>query len=411
MGWLWIFFMFFGLYYIGKKSCIIYNYIDSGTIRHHGNRGKKPRMRQRNELKKDYAYRCIMEMILSGGVKDGRFPSEPEFCRLLHVSRVTLRNALKRLEKEGMILRSHYYGTRINNGSSKAVLIACSTPVMDDYDLKTTEIQAIEEACRQRNIRYEICSPYYLQDAQKLVEKYRGIIFFGAAIRGDEDFIHVIRESALPAVYCREDENNTITSIFPSVGVNIKQAWCAGFRHLTDLGFRRIATLISNDDRTFQRLGFTRKTFAEKIRKDGFDEAAELVFNTAVEEFQETVKPLFADPARAPEAIYCYSDYYASHICLLLRKIGKHIPLDTAVLGFGNGTRLMTPSLASVNLQPYVCGVAALQLLLDQSLHYSNPPVSLDLPYSIFYGDSIATVKLGGLLQKNSIHTRKGTTQ
>ncbi len=400
--------MIFKLYYIGKRCCIIYNKLEMKQSCMKKNRGHMKRMQRQGELKKDYAYRCIMEMILGDSVKDGKFPSEPEFCRRLQVSRVTLRNALNRLEKEGMITRSHYYGTCINSSASKAILIACSIPQVEDYDLKSTEIQAIEETCREKNIRYETCSLYYLQDPQKLAEKYRGIIFFGAAIRGDENFVKVIRESGLPAVYCREDENNTITDTFASVGVNMKQAWCAGFDHLVSLGFRRIATMISEDARTLQRLGFTRTTFAGKIRKDGFPEAAELVFNTSEKKFQETTEMIFSDPTHAPEAIYCYSDYFAIHICLILRKLGKRIPQDVAVLGFGNGTRLMTPSLASVNLQPYGCGVAALQLLLDKSLQ-TFPPPSLDLPYSIFCGDSISAVRLNGLLQKNSIRPKKGS--
>ena len=77
------------------------------------------------ELKKDCAYRRIMEMIRLGRVTNGRFPSEPEFCKELNVSRVTLRAALKRLEQEGMITRSHYYGTRISSTRPmRKVLIA-----------------------------------------------------------------------------------------------------------------------------------------------------------------------------------------------------------------------------------------------------------------------------------------------
>ena len=71
------------------------------------------------ELKKDRVYRKIMEMISNGSVADGKFPSEPEFCKLLNVSRVTLRSALQRLENEGIITRSQYYGTRIVQTQTK----------------------------------------------------------------------------------------------------------------------------------------------------------------------------------------------------------------------------------------------------------------------------------------------------
>ncbi|MBO4491831.1 MAG: winged helix-turn-helix transcriptional regulator [Lentisphaeria bacterium] len=101
------------------------------------------------ELKKDCAYRRIMEMIRLGRVTNGRFPSEPEFCKELNVSRVTLRAALKRLEQEGMITRSHYYGTRISSTRPmRKVLIADVTSNYRFCDRKMQEFKYIAAACR-----------------------------------------------------------------------------------------------------------------------------------------------------------------------------------------------------------------------------------------------------------------------
>lgn len=201
------------------------------------------------ELKKDYVYRCILEKINSGQVTDGKFPSEPEFCKEFEVSRVTLRAALRRLEKEGLITRSHYYGTRISTDKPKKILIACSDFTLSHCDRKMRSLTYIETACREQNLRYDTLGLHLLQDPVKLAEIYSGIIFFGAAIQGHESFIQVIRASGLPAVYCREDELNTITDHFASVGVNMKSAWLTGFDYLVSLGFRRIMTLITDDKR------------------------------------------------------------------------------------------------------------------------------------------------------------------
>ena len=353
------------------------------------------------ELKKDYVYRCIMEMISSGKGQNMQFPSEPEFCRQLGVSRVTLRNALKRLENEGMITRSHYYGTRVSDSSmSKKLLLAINPAFYDHCEEKQQAMQAIESTCRNGNYRYEISSLFYLQDPEKLVEKYCGIIFAGAAIRGDESFMNVIRKSGLPAVYCREDENNVITDTIASVGVNMKKAWWAGFDYLASLGFRKIATLLSADARSFQRLGFTRESFAEKLRQEGFSEAAALVVNLPQNGVEETIRNLVVN--QNPDAIYCYSDYFAIQVYQILGNMGKRIPQDISVMGFGVGSDLVTPSLASVNLSPALCGIAAVQLLMDKSVR-GTPPPQLELPFTISSGDSIANIKLNGVFlnQKN----------
>lgn len=352
------------------------------------------------ELKKDYAYRRILEMIGSGKVTGGRFPSEPEFCKELKVSRVTLRSALKRLQQEGMITRSHYYGTRVSTERSSRKILITGIPSNYGYcERKSLEGQYIEAACRQRKLRYDSFSLHFLQDPEILAEKYCGIIFSGAAIRGDEPFMDVIRRSGLPAVYCREDENNTITAGFSSVGVNMKKAWTSGIDYLISLGFRRIMTLISDDCRTEQRLGFTRNSLAELFRKNGLNEAAGMVVNVRENEFSACVK----GPLRKmkPEAVFCYSDYYAILTYNVLHELGLSIPQDTAVLGFGCGSELTRPSLSSVSLVSPLFGTAVVSLLQRMTENPGLNPQELELPFSIYSGESTARINLDNLFREN----------
>ena len=369
------------------------------------------------ELKKDYAYRRILEMISSGRVTDGRFPSEPEFCKELNVSRVTLRAALKRLEQEGMITRSHYYGTRISPESPvrKILITGIITQHVRHSDRKAREVQLIEEACREQHLPYDTFGLYFLQNPEKLAEKYSGIIFSGAAIRGDEPFLEVIRQSGLPAVYCREDENNTITDTFASVGVNMKQAWLAGLDYLASLGFRRIMTLISSDTRTQQRLGFTRSSLSAVLRKKGLTEAAGMVLNVQAQDFNGKLK----DQVRRlnPDAIFCYSDYNAVLSYQMLHDLGRRIPEDTAVLGFGCGSDMTNPSLSSVSLVSPLFGTAAVSLLQRISANPKLKPLELELPFNIYSGRSTAKIDLDNLIRMSQscgpdrITTMKKTTR
>ena len=347
------------------------------------------------ELKKDYVYRCILEKISSGQVTDGKFPSEPEFCKEFNVSRVTLRAALQRLEKEGLITRSHYYGTRISAEKPKKILIVCSDFTLSHCDRKMQELASIEATCRAQNLLYDTLGLHLLQDPAKLADNYSGIIFFGAAIRGNEPFIDVIRKSGLPAIYCREDENNVITDQFPSIGVNMKQAWWAGFDYLVSLGFRRIMTLITDDARTQQRIGITRQSFAEELKKRGLTEAAEMICNVPDFHDGESIRKMIGE--MEPEAIFCYSDYSAILIYQYLRMLGKRIPQDTAVMGFDCGSSLVTPSLSSVSLVSPLYGKAMIGLLKQLSENPGKEIPKLDLPYNICMGESTDRIILENL--------------
>ena len=84
-------------------------------------------MSQQGELKKDYAYRRILEMILNDEVLEDHFPAEPEFCRQLGIARVTLRSAFKRLEKSASQASIHVC-TSHNRSFFSIVLLPTEAP-------------------------------------------------------------------------------------------------------------------------------------------------------------------------------------------------------------------------------------------------------------------------------------------
>ena len=56
-------------------------------------------------LKKDNLYQELRQEILSGHyAPESRLPNELDFCRQLGVGKVTLRSALERLEKDGLVI-------------------------------------------------------------------------------------------------------------------------------------------------------------------------------------------------------------------------------------------------------------------------------------------------------------------
>ncbi|WP_326565286.1 GntR family transcriptional regulator [Amycolatopsis rhabdoformis] len=69
------------------------------------------------ELSEDYlgqqAYQALRRALRDGGISPGRFYSEAEFAELLGVSRTPVREALKALERDGVVVAARRRGYRI----------------------------------------------------------------------------------------------------------------------------------------------------------------------------------------------------------------------------------------------------------------------------------------------------------
>lgn len=69
----------------------------------------------------------LRQLIFSGAFPDDRLPTEPSLAASLGISRATLREALKQLESEDLILRRHGIGTFIRT-RTPSISLAISIP-------------------------------------------------------------------------------------------------------------------------------------------------------------------------------------------------------------------------------------------------------------------------------------------
>ncbi|MBR6371866.1 MAG: GntR family transcriptional regulator [Victivallales bacterium] len=333
------------------------------------------------QLKRDAAYERLLKMILNGEIED-RFPSEPVLSGQLGISRVTLRAALERLANEGLISRSHYYGTRIVTGETKrTVLVVRGANISASATHINTIANVFETHLKEKGYAVEYTSYHFLQSVEKISEKYRGILFFGAAFNGDEPCLDILKECTVPVVLNREDHQNLLSGKFNSIGTDIKAAWLHGYDYLLGLGYKRIATLCSNDARNLQRLGLSSADMARELQKRGAHQAAELIFLTNPEQCEEDMIRTIRD--YKPDALYCYSGYVAAQAYRTAKERSLKIPKDLAILSFGEGSNLLTPSLSSVDLNYTICGIAEAELILDLQDKKSASPVDLTIPFYI----------------------------
>ena len=109
---------------------------------------------------------------------------------------------------------------------------------------------------------------------------------------------------------------------------------------------------------------------------------------------KETIREL------KPDAVFCYSDYFAILTYNVLHELGRRIPQDTAVMGFGCGSELTNPPLSSVSLVSPLFGTAVVSLLQSVTENPDLKPLELELPFSIYAAESTARINLDNLFQK-----------
>ena len=80
--------------------------------------------------------------------------------------------------------------------------------------------------------------------------------------------------------------------------------------------------------------------------------------------------------------------------------MGIRIPRDIVILGFGMGSKLMTPALSSVKISSEIFGKTVIQLLQNKEAH-EIPPLQVDLPTGISEGESVQNIKIDGLMYRN----------
>lgn len=345
------------------------------------------------ELLKEIIYQRLCDMIFGGDMTPGsRLPGEFELSRQMGVSRVTLRAALSRLEKEGVIIRSRQLGTVLNFAARpRPKLLVVLNPVDDLPDTPLLQmISGASARCAELGMEIDTLSYDYFTDARFLGDRYIGVIQTGCNFYGAEKLLEVLDHCGLPVVNAMAFECDPPITGQTTVLFDAFNAWFDGLKYLLRFGHRRIAFLLNDIDIIERRFNCSFEEFRAATGKYCPNDRDLFLFPETDGHLSDTVAALL-DSAEPPTAFYSYKVPYARSIYQFAKEHRLNIPKDIAVMSFdgGHGASLLRPSLSTVDFGYQRVGRIAVDVLMDHARWEAmDPKPVIHTPYAVFGRES-----------------------
>lgn len=335
----------------------------------------------------------LQQIVRRGGTK---LPTEADLAERYHMSRQTVRHALKLLESEGLIARRQGSGSFIKRlaTADSVKQIAVITTFLDDYifpsilhDAQTvfsdagysTLVYATEnKVSRERDVLNKI-----------LEQKVSAVLIEGsktALPTPNVDLYLQLRSRGIPVLFLHGIYSNL--QDFPCL---LDDNYNGGYqlsRYLLTKGHSRIAGIFKSDDvqgpqRYHGVVSALRDSNAE-IRDDAFswydtEERAALVNHSQFDFLDNFICKRLKDAT----AVVCYNDEIAHFLIKRLLALGKAVPSDVAVVSFDNSfySQIGPVPITSLGHKANRTGKTAAALLLD--IIHGKEPCSLTLEWEL----------------------------
>ena len=307
-------------------------------------------------LKKDKLYQELRQGIVSGRYAPGsRLPRELEFSRMLGVAKVTLRSALERLEAEKLIVRLPRKGTFVSGDPTpNLILIVYSrNHVTADFPHHYI-IPGICEEASELGFQTEQCFVEYLRDlevddAVNILRRknLRGVLLFGSCWSGNEQELKILHALSCPVLIVNAWKED-IRHGFPLIRPDVRRAWQDGLGYLISKGYRRIKFLVAKQDNR----GWSNTELTALCRTSGLEisDSSFYLAELTPDSIAGAVDRMLSDPV-LPDAVYCYSDFFAIELMKSLKRRKIRIPEEIAVMGFCGypGDNFLDPALSTVD--------------------------------------------------------------
>ena len=354
-----------------------------------------------NETKYSTLYKALKDDILSGKYVPGKLlPSENALTRRFGVSRSTVQQAFRELEKIGLILRSRGRGTFVTNqGMSRKIGlivpgVACTDffqPIVseinqlarkENYTLLFAEVFSMDRDERFRQVR-EL-------SAEFVKRRVAGVIYEPLAEPGGKDanehILRVFKRANIPVVLIDCDiVPFPQRSEYDVVGVNDVEAGAKIAKHLIEAGARKIHFLISKlCPTTFLNRLYGAE--AELIRAGKFKKGSVLYAEAGD---LAALKRHIRKNGR-PDAFVCSNDAIAAEFKQTLEKVGLAVPKDVLLTGFADMpvASLMSPPLTTIRQERDQLGGRAFKRLLERIANPALPANEILFPAPLVVRES-----------------------
>ena len=337
-------------------------------------------------------YEKLMREIAAGKfAKVGKLPSESKLANTFGVARMTVRGALAELQRQGLIETRNGAGSFLTQRARrKSGIIGLVIPNFEAFEFFADIRDELERHCKRLNYTVQLVftrehgREAAIRDIRRKVRELavaraEGVIFrpyvaeeFSAANR---EVVRIFQRTEIPVVLIDSDITRPPErSDCDLVAVNNIEAGRRIADYLHQRGHRHIAFLGE------------RRTAAHNVNWDNrlFGLAGELALLGSADgvrtlDFGPTDKRALASALRGKnrvDAIVCGNDESAVAIVETLRKIGKRVPDDVAVVGFDDIARARTfvPPLTTISQPVKKIAATAFKTLLARIRYPNNDP-------------------------------------
>lgn len=321
----------------------------------------------------------LMEQITQGELKPGAaLPSEHQLCETHQLARTTVRNAMQLLEEQGWINRIHGKGSFV---STKPPI-----PIKQQLDIFAFVLpevrtgfypslqRSFEQAAALTQNQVLVCCTENKVDMQgntilQLIDKHvAGVALVPATVPPTPAYqVRQLQQHGIPVVFCHRDVEGIqapLLSIpFRKVGLLAGQTLLEqGHRSIALFSPHRATASIEYETGLREALAASPDSCPEPFIFHG--PSSQLHPIDYEPDLLNTLETMFQRPD-PPTAIFATFDSLAELIYLLLGKLGKRVPEDVSLLGFGGTVRhgAIQSRLSSITVDEVTIGRKAAELL------------------------------------------------
>ncbi|MBA3483121.1 MAG: substrate-binding domain-containing protein [Pirellulales bacterium] len=348
--------------------------------------------------------RDLMREIAAGPLKVGdRLGTEQEISRRFSLSRVTVRQALELMEKEGYVTRRRARGTFVARVVEPArqfglsggrVLLVCSNEQRchsDEDSAFCTVLRAIEQSLAQRHFAVQILSVGQnpRDDRQRLAsllarDELKAVLSIGPCLEPYADLLTDVKVVTSCSFY---------PTAFPWVGDDVALASYQSVRHLLDHGHRQIAMLCGSwiDGAAFASFA---DGFLRAMEEGAASPDRALMMHAYPGESLEELAIATLSRREAPTAVFCENSRVCQAVIKAASQLGLLIPGDLSVVGYGQNVCEIHEPVAITAYVPETAkvgehAVALLSDLIVGKVQKSDPIV---VPGRLVERSSVATL-------------------